>query len=272
MLAAALLVTIACSNPDDMLRIATTTTVGDSGLLEAVFPSFTRETGILLRVIATGSGQAFNLARRHDVALLITHEPSGEQALIAEGLVRHYRKIMFNHFVIAGPPNDPARVRGASSAAEAMRRIAESGAPFISRGDASGTHVREQALWTAAGATPASGLLVETGQGMGPTLRVASERDAYVLTDEGTLAQLSATLRLGVLFLGDPALINTYAVSVLSSASEVDAARASRLAGWLAQEPARGLIAGFQANGRQVFFPWPLDADASRPDAIPVAR
>src|SRR5690606_33848889 len=149
-------------------------------------PAFTQDTGIELHVIATGSGQAFNLARRGDVALLMTHEPVGERALIDEGIITHYRKVMFNHFVIAGPADDPADVRRAASAADAMRRIAESGTPFISRGDESGTHVRERRLWTAAGVAPAAGGLLETGQGMGPTLRVASERQAYVLSDEGT--------------------------------------------------------------------------------------
>src|SRR5687768_13449063 len=186
----------------DEIRIATTTSVDNSGLLDALIPAFEQETGVNLQVIAVGSGQAFALGRRGDVALLLTHEPGGERALLDAGLVRHYRKVMFNRFVIAGPAADPARAADAASAHDAMRRIAASGALFVSRGDASGTHVREQELWTAAGARPAAANLIETGQGMAPTLRVAAQRNGYVLTDEATLAHLSDAVPLRVLFAG----------------------------------------------------------------------
>jgi len=271
LLAAALTVATACAPPADTLRIATTTSVDNSGLLEAILPAFTRDTGYRVHVIATGSGQAINLGRRGDVAMLITHEPIGERALFDDGLVRYYRKFMFNRFVIAGPPGDPARVSRAASAVDAMRRIAAAGAPFASRGDESGTHVREKTLWAAAGVRPAGSLLIETGQGMASTLRVASERQSYVLTDEATLAQLAPVVAIGVLFMRDDALSNTYAVSILTTTRPHRSPAAESLARWLAEGPARDLIAGFEAGGRQVFFPWPPDADTLTPESMPGA-
>ena len=271
LLAAALTVATACAPPADTLRIATTTSVDNSGLLEAILPAFTRDTGYRVHVIATGSGQAINLGRRGDVAMLITHEPIGERALFDDGLVRYYRKFMFNRFVIAGPPGDPARVSRADSAVDAMRRIVAAGAPFASRGDESGTHVREKTLWAAAGVRPAGSLLIETGQGMASTLRVASERQSYVLTDEATLAQLAPVVAIGVLFMRDDALSNTYAVSILTTTRPHRSPAAESLARWLAEGPARDLIAGFEAGGRQVFFPWPPDADTLTPESMPGA-
>jgi tungstate transport system substrate-binding protein len=246
LLAAALTVATACAPPADTLRIATTTSVDNSGLLEAILPAFTRDTGYRVHVIATGSGQAINLGRRGDVAMLITHEPIGERALFDDGLVRYYRKFMFNRFVIAGPPGDPAR-------------------------DESGTHVREQTLWAAAGVRPAGSLLIETGQGMASTLRVASERQSYVLTDEATLAQLAQVVAIGALFMRDDALSNTYAVSILTTTRPHRSPAAESLARWLAEGPARDLIAGFEAGGRPVFFPWPPDADTLTPESMPGA-
>lgn len=266
------LLAAACGRPADTLRIAATTSVDNSGLLEAVLPAFTRETGVEIHVIATGSGRAINIARRGDVAALITHEPIGERALFGDGLVRYYRKVMFNRFVIAGPPGDPAGVAAARSLDDAMRRIAASTTPFVSRGDRSGTHVRELALWDAAGVRPAADRLIETGQGMGPTLRIASERQAYVLTDEATLAQLSAGVALEALFLNHGALINTYAVAVLTTARAAHAPRAEAFARWLAEGDGQRAIGAFQIDGRRAFAPWPPGADASRPEALPEAR
>ena len=178
---------------------------------------------------------------------------------------------MFNRFVIAGPPGDPAGVRHADSAVDAMRRIVAASVPFASRGDESGTHVREKTLWAAAGVRPANGLLIETGQGMASTLRVAAERQAYVLTDEATLAQLAPVVAIGALFVRDDALSNTYAASILTTARPHRSPAAESLARWLAEGGARDLIAGFEANGRQVFFPWPTDAPARTPESMPGA-
>jgi tungstate transport system substrate-binding protein len=260
---------LACGPAPRSLRIATTTSVDSSGLLDALVTPFEDETGVNLQVVAVGSGQAFNLGRRGDVALLLTHEPIGERALFDDGLVRFYRKIMFNRFVIAGPPSDPAGVAEAAGAADAMRRIAESGALFVSRGDESGTHVREKTLWAAAGRQPEAARLIETGQGMAPTLRVASERQGYVLTDEATLAHLSNAVSLRVVQSGDPALINTYAVVVLTTAPRSMSEDADRLAAWLTGRDARARIEAFRVNGHQVFFTWPDGAGAAAPESMP---
>lgn len=262
-------VTLGCGGRAQSLRIATTTSVDNSGLLEAILPAFERETGVDLQVIATGSGQAINLGRRGDVALIVTHEPVGERALFDDGLVRYYRKVMYNRFVIAGPAADPARIAGASSARDAMARIARHGALFISRGDESGTHVRERQLWTEAGAAPAARAIVETGQGMSPTLRVASQRQAYVLTDEATLAQLAPALAIGVLYAGDPALMNTYAVSVLTAVRPASADTALTFARWLAEGAGQRHIDAFRISGRQVFFAWPASSGAGAPESLP---
>ena len=267
--AAALALVSACADRPAPLRIATTTSVDGSGLLDAILPAFERETGIDLQVIATGSGQAINLGRRGDVALIVTHEPLGERALFDDGLVRYYRKVMYNRFVIAGPATDPANVAAAASAADAMARIARHGALFISRGDESGTHVRERQLWKAAGVMPPPQALIETGQGMSPTLRVASQRQGYVLTDEATLAQLAPALSIGALFEGDPALLNTYAVSVLSTAAAPAVEPALTFARWLAEGAGQRRIEEFRINGRRVFFGWPASSGALAPESLP---
>lgn len=270
-LAAALAAACACARPDT-LRVATTTSVDNSGLLDAIVPEFERVAGVDVQAIAVGSGQAFQIARRGDASLLLTHEPIGERALFNDGLITYYRKVMFNRFVIAGPPADPATVRGSASARDAMRRIASNGALFVSRGDESGTHIREQSLWHQAGTRPAPVRLIETGQGMSSTLRVASERQGYVLTDNATLARLSGAVALQILFEDDPALVNTYAVAILTTARPARSAAAERFARWLAEGEGRRHIDAFRINGRQLFFSWPAGADAAAPESMPGAR
>ena len=220
-------------------------------------------------MIAVGSGQALQLGRRGDVALLLTHEPKGERALFDDGLVRYYRKAMFNGFVIAGPAQDPAGAAAAASGPDAMARIARSGRPFASRGDESGTHVREKQLWSLAGAAPAAASLIETGQGMAPTLRVASERQAYVLSDEATFARLANAVHLRVLYRGGADLLNTYAVAILTTAPSESAPLAEAFAQWIAEGAGRSRIDGFRIGGRQVFFAWPAGAGATSPEAMP---
>lgn len=262
----------ACGRDSRTLRMVTTTSVENSGLLEAVVPLFERDHGVRVQVIAVGSGQAFQIARRGDADLLLTHEPLGERKMFDDGLVRYYRKVMFNRFVIAGPASDPARVRDAGSARDAMARIAAAGVLFVSRGDESGTHVREKVLWRAAGAAAAPGNLIETGQGMAATLRVAAQRHAYVLTDEATLARLADAVPVTTLYADDPVLINTYAVAIISTAPGHRYATATELARWLAEGDAQRLIADFRIGGRQVFFRWPAGVDHASPESVPGAR
>src|SRR5688572_6635070 len=181
-IALASVVVTACVNaPVSTVRLATTTSVESSGLLSAILPAFDQEKGIDVAVLAVGSGRALELLERGDAAAGLTHDPRAEQTALARGTIGAYRKVMLNDFIIVGPPDDPARVRQALDAADAMRRIAAAEAVFVSRGDASGTYTREQELWERASRRPMSNRLLETGQGMSPTLRVASERRAYTL-------------------------------------------------------------------------------------------
>ena len=160
-----------CGKDSSSLRLATTTSVDNSGLLQAILPSFRQETGIDVQVLAVGSGRALQLLRRGDADVALTHDPLTEAALLKEIPAAGYRKIMFNDFVVVGPARDEASVRPSASAADAMRRIATSTALFVSRGDESGTHARERQLWQKAGVKPPADRLLETGQSMAATLR-----------------------------------------------------------------------------------------------------
>lgn len=255
--------------PAALLHIAATTSVDNSGLLAVVLPEFQKDTGIEIDAVTVGSGRALDILDRRDAAATITHDPDAEARAQARGLVGAYRKIMFNDFVIAGPAADPAGIRSAASAAAAMARMADSMTMFVSRADSSGTHSRERQLWTAAGRAPAGAQLIETGLGMAATLRIASERQAYVLTDRATLAQLAPTLRLAILYAGDPILINPYAISVRAGLSGDELAYANRFLSWLTDGRGRDVIAGFTIAGQPAFTVWPPDAPRAAPGDQP---
>src|SRR5499427_5868854 len=155
-----------CRSKQDVVRMATTTSVENSGLLARILPAFTQDTGVSVEVLAVGSGQALNLLKRGEAAVGLTHDPAAESAALTGGVISSYRKIMFNDFVIVGPPDDPAGISRASDAADAFARIAAGGATFVSRGDSSGTYSREQELWTRAKRRPSPDRLLDVGQGM----------------------------------------------------------------------------------------------------------
>jgi tungstate transport system substrate-binding protein len=253
--------------PATRLRLATTTSVDNSGLLQELLPSFRQETGIDLQVLAVGSGRALELLRRGDVDVALTHDPVSEATFLKQVPSAAYRKIMFNDFVVVGPAEDAAAVRQATSAADAMRRIATAGVAFVSRGDESGTHARERQLWEKAGAKPSAEGLLETGQGMAATLRVASERRAYTLTDRATLAQLAPTLNLQPVFEHDPDLMNTYAV--MAPDGGVRRADAMQFITWLSDGGGRDRIASFTVAGTRPFNVWPAGRPRETPDALP---
>jgi tungstate transport system substrate-binding protein len=260
-------VTISCKEPAARLRLATTTSVDNSGLLQDLLPPFRHDTGIELQVLAVGSGRALQLLRARDVDVALTHDPLGEAAFLKEAPSAAYRKIMFNEFVVVGPAEDDALVRHATNAADAMRRIASVGVPFVSRGDESGTHARERQLWQKAGATPRADHLLETGQGMAGTLRVASERRAYTLTDRATFAQLAPTLSLQPLFEHDPDLLNTYAV--IAAGDGPRNSDAMRFMTWLSDDAGRDRIDSFTIAGTPPFFVWPPGRPRETPEALP---
>jgi tungstate transport system substrate-binding protein len=263
----------ACSRLPAVLHMSTTTSVDNSGLLTEILPVFERATRIDVQIVAVGSGRALAIFESGDADVALTHDPDAERAIVDRGVTARYRKIMFNDFVIAGPPEDPARVRGSTDALAAMRQIASSKAAFASRGDASGTHAREQRLWKLAGTRPAGKALIETGSGMAATLRVASERGAYVLTDRATLLQLQGTLRLAVLDEDDAHYLNTYAVMTRAGLRGSQQENADRLYDWFAGAEARARIAAYRLlKGQPAFSVWPAAAPADHPDALPNGR
>lgn len=250
------------------LTLATTTSVGNSGLLDQLIPAFAKEQGSEVRPLLVGSGLALRLLARGDADVVISHAPSAEASALREHPGWLYRKIMFNHFVLVGPPDDPAHAKGAPDAATAMRRIASSAARFLSRGDLSGTHEREELLWQAAGGRPPAGRVAVAGAGMGTTLRIASETGAYTLTDRATFAQHAATLRLMVVTDGGLEMVNTYAV-VMDPVGP-GARAAQRFFEWISDGAGRAVIGAYRINGIEPAFAiWPAGRPREQPGDLP---
>lgn len=239
--------------------LSTTTSTLDSGLLDVLVPLFERQTGLTVKTIAVGTGQALALAARGEADVTLAHAPALERKYVAEGRMRNRRLVMVNDFVVVGPAGDPAGIRDARPAAEAFRRIAAAGARFVSRGDRSGTHDRELALWRAAGVTPRGSWYIESGQGMGATLGIADERAAYALTDRATFLAVARRLRLVVLVEGDRALLNFYSVLEVDPANgpRVNAAGGRAFADFLVAPATQEVIRtfGIAAFGRPLFVP-----------------
>jgi tungstate transport system substrate-binding protein len=243
------------------LDVATTTSVQNSGLLEALLPAFTAAT---VRVHAAGSGRSLKMLEDGAAALVISHAPAAEADYLARHADWKYQKLAYNRFVIVGPSTDPATVSSAPDAATAFKRIADANAVFVSRGDQSGTHEREQLLWKLAAVTPSADRLLISGAGMAQALRHTDEKQGYTLSDEATFWQLQRSLSLAQLFDRDPRLLNTYAVIYPSSN-----APAARFATWLVDGDGRGRIAQFRIQGRPAFSVWPPNCPAEEPRALP---
>ncbi len=237
--------------------LATTTSTEDSGLLDFLLPRFTGETGITVRGIAVGTGQALELGRRGDADVVLAHAPGKELAFLQEGHAAYREPVMFNFFILVGPPGDPANARG-DNVTLAFQRLAACECPFISRGDGSGTHTKELELWRLAGLAPAPGAWYkEAGQGMGATLRIADQLHAYTLADDGTFATMRSRLDLGVIVENVPPLQNQYTVMPVNPATHPDVryADADRFAQWLIGPKGQALIASFRIGGRTIFTP-----------------
>lgn len=238
--------------------LATTTSVRDAGLLDQLLPPFERASGSKVKVVAVGSGQAMELGRRGEADLLILHDPAGEERFVADGFGIERRALMHNEFLLVGPPADPARVRGLDVVA-AFRAIARSGAPFLSRGDRSGTHVKEQAVWSAAGVGGADPWYRESGQGMGATLLIADQLRAYTLTDVATYLGHAYPLELVILVEGDTLLRNPYHVIRANPARfpHVNAEGATALWSYLLTPETQTQIGEFRKAelGRAIFVP-----------------
>ena len=204
------------AKPMPSITLATTTSVQDSGLLDTLVPMFREQTGIEVKVVAVGTGQALQLARRGDADVLIVHDPESEQRFMDEGQGESRRQIMHNDFVLVGPPDDSAGLKSAKSIVAAFQQIASKRALFVSRGDESGTHLREKAIWKKAGIMPEGEWYLRAGGGMGLILGIANEKRAYSLSDRGTYLAIRDKLDLTIIREGDPILLNRYSVMVVS--------------------------------------------------------
>jgi tungstate transport system substrate-binding protein len=255
---------VACGSPaagpsaEKSLILATTTSTQDSGLLDDLLPAFTADTGWQVKTLAVGSGQALELGRRGEADVLLVHSPAAEQKFVAEGSTGRRLLVMHNDFVLVGPAADPAKIKGATSV-DAMHKIAATQSVFISRGDDSGTNAKEKDLWAKAAVVPGGAWYQATGQGMGQTLRVASEKAGYTLSDRATYLAQRDTLTLQVLSEGDPGLLNVYhVIEMTTKAGErVQPDGAKAFADWIVSGPAQQRIATFgQAEfGQPLFFP-----------------
>ncbi|MDJ0789604.1 MAG: extracellular solute-binding protein [Myxococcota bacterium] len=244
---------------DRFIVLASTTSTENSGLLGEILPVFTKRTGIAVRVVAVGTGQAIRLAEKGDVDLLLVHHPESERAFVeaGHGVARH--EVMYNDFVIVGPSHDPAGARGGSSL-RALRSIAAGDSLFLSRGDDSGTHKKELSLWAEAGIDPrphSGGWYRETGSGQGATLNTAHGLQAYTLSDRGTWLRFASKGDLGVLVEGDEALFNPYGIILVNPErhAHVKADEAQAFIDWLLSDEGQRAIASFRIDGQQAFFP-----------------
>ncbi len=204
---------------DRNVILSTTTSTQDSGLLDVLVPLFEKQTGYTVKTISVGTGQALALAAKGDADVALVHAPSLEKQYVAEGKLLNRRLVMYNDFVIIGPRNDPAKIKSAKTASAALRQIEQSKSRFVSRGDNSGTHNLEKTLWKEAGIEPKGAWYIEAGQGMGATLGIANERNAYTITDRGTYLALGSRITLPILGEGDRALLNIYSVMEVNPAN-----------------------------------------------------
>ncbi len=269
---------------EDTIKMSTTTSTENSGLLDVLLPEFTKDTGIGVKVFAKGTGAAIRDGMDGNVDIIFVHDKGREEEFVAEGYGAFRLAVMHNDFVILGPEKDPAGIRGMGQAAQAFKRIADSGAVFVSRGDDSGTHAKEQEIWRLAGMplkteeieiikegkksklsfTYPGGLgewYMSIGQGMGKTITYAEEKQAYTLSDRGTFLKYKfgreQGLDLVVLVEGDPVLFNPYGIIPVNPKRypHVKFKEAEQLAKWLVSEKAQALIAGYKIEGQQAFFP-----------------
>ncbi|MGM0785263.1 MAG: substrate-binding domain-containing protein [Pseudomonadota bacterium] len=239
------------------ITLASTTSTEQSGLFDAILPQFIEATDIKVRVVAVGTGQAFEVARRGDADSLLVHDTAGEERFIAEGYATERANVMYNDFVVIGPGDDPAGIGDAETAEDAFSRIAEAEAPFASRGDDSGTNRAELRLWEAAGVEPVGEWYRELGSGMGPTLNTAAGMDAYVMADRATWVAFDNPQNLELLFEGDEALFNQYGSLLIDPERHpyLKHDLAEQWHEWLLSDEGQQAIADFEINGQQLFFP-----------------
>jgi tungstate transport system substrate-binding protein len=249
----------------ESIIVQSTTSTANSGLYDYILPMFRRDTGITVNVVAVGTGQAIKNARNCDGDVLLVHAKSAEEKFVAEGYGVERNDVMYNDFVFVGPPADPAGIAGGKDAVEALRKIASSKARFASRGDNSGTHKKEVALWKQTDADPAGGSgrwYLETGSGMGATLNAAVGSGAYTMTDRATWISFKNKADYSILVEGDKLLFNQYGIIMVNPAKcgAVKAGPAQQFIDWILSRKGQDIIASYRLNGQQLFFP---NADSS---------
>jgi tungstate transport system substrate-binding protein len=256
-LLAAALAVLALGVSAQSITVASTTSTEQSGLFAHLLPEAKKATGLDVKVVALGTGQALDMARRGDADVVFVHDRPAEEKFVAEGFGLKRQPVMFNDFVVVGPRSDPVGARG-KDVAVALGKIAAAGAPFVSRGDKSGTHAAELRYWAAAGLADRKGAgYRECGCGMGPALNIASSTHAYALTDRGTWLSFKNRGDLAVLVEGDQRLFNQYGVIVVNPARHphVKQAEAQKFVDWLVSPAGQAAIAAYKINGEQLYFP-----------------
>ena len=256
----AMLVALPLATPaqaGDFIIVASTTSTENSGLFGHILPIFEAETGITVRVVAQGTGQALETGRRGDADVVFVHARALEEAFVADGYGVERFDVMYNDFVIVGPGADPAGLAGADDAASAMAAIAAAEAPFASRGDDSGTHVTEMELWEAAGIAPEGRWYLATGSGMGATLNIAAQVPAYALSDRATWLSFANRGSLEIVFEGDPVLFNPYGIILVDPGRHphVKVEQGRAFIDWMISQAGQDAIAGYTVDGEQLFFP-----------------
>ncbi len=251
------------TNPE--LILATTTSTRDTGLLDVLLPMFQQQTGYNVKMVAVGSGQALQMGQDGNADVLLVHSPAAEKTYMDGGFGKERLLVMHNDFVIVGPSSDPAKIKGTATAVEAFKKIEAAKAVFVSRNDKSGTNAMELSLWKSAATTPQGDWYLQTGQGMADTLRVASEKQGYTLTDRGTYLAQKSTLQLDILVEGDKALLNIYHVITVNPDKwpKVNYTGAKAFADWIASPDIQKFISTFGVDkyGTPLFFP-----DAGNPE------
>lgn len=255
-LAAVLLATTSAEG-EERLRMSTTTSTENSGLLNVLLPPFERQCRCKVDIIAVGTGKTLKLAEAGDVDVVFVHARKLEEKFVADGFGVDRRDVMYNDFVLLGPPGDPAGIAGAKSAEEALGRIAAKTIPFVSRGDESGTHQKEKELWRAAGVRPGGNWYVEAGMGMGEVINMATQKRAYTLSDRGTFIAYRKKTDLVVLYQGDSTLRNPYGVIAVSSRKHphVQYGLAMKFIEFITGQEGQKIIAGYRIDGEPLFFP-----------------
>jgi tungstate transport system substrate-binding protein len=239
--------------------VSTTTSTQDSGLLDVLVPMFEKQTGLTVKTISVGTGQALALAARGEADVTLAHAPGLEKKYVDEGKMTNRRLVMYNDFIVIGPADDPAKIKGLPRALDALKRIAESQSRFVSRGDKSGTHTLELALWKQAGIEPKGAWYIESGQGMGQTLGIANDRRAYTITDRGTWLAFQKRISLPILVEKDKLLLNIYSVMEINPAKgpRVNTAGGKAFADFMVAVETQSVIKDFGVDkyGQPLFVP-----------------